>query len=124
MIGFSKEITDFESRAWEFASNAFFLSGGNGKICSKGVCKDYIPNLKLKKGDVVICELDMKLGQASFSINGKTYGIAYKNETLKEGKWYPTVELVYKNDQVTFLNTYTENLKLTTDILQKGSSIL
>jgi len=43
---------------------------------------------------------DAEGGTVSFDLNGFDYGEAYRGEELKEGTWYPTVDLGTSEDSV------------------------
>ena len=54
----------------------------------------------LRSGDVVGMRFDIEEGTVCFDLNGFDYGEAYRGEELKEGSWYPTVDLGTGEDSV------------------------
>ena len=58
---------------------------------------------KLKNGDIIEVIVDRKLGNLSFAINGKNYGIAC-NSIPKEDKLYPVINLYDLNNSIEILN--------------------
>jgi len=57
---------------------------------------------KLKKGDIIEVIVDRKVGNISFSVNGKNYGIAY-SQISKEDALYPIVHINDQNQIVEIL---------------------
>ena len=63
------------------------------------------------------------MGKVKYYLNDKDLGPALQLDKIKEGKWYPTVELVYQGDKVTFVNTIIEDFKMTPKELSTGKTI-
>ena len=57
---------------------------------------------KLKKGDIIEVIVDRKVGNISYSVNGKNYGIAY-SQISKEDVLYPIVHINDQNQIVEIL---------------------
>lgn len=53
---------------------------------------------KIKSGDTISVLLDMVEGTLSFKKNGIYLGVAFKDEELKYGLFYPAVAPVYEDD--------------------------
>ena len=54
----------------------------------------------LRSGDIVGMRFDAEGGTVSFDLNGFDYGEAYRGAELKDGTWYPTVDLGTSEDSV------------------------
>ena len=59
--------------------------------------------MRLKGQDTVGICLDQIAGTIKFIMNGYDFGIAFTNDALKAGKWYPAVAPIYKTDEVVLL---------------------
>ena len=65
--------------------------------------------MRLKGNDTIGICLDQQEGTIKFIINGYDFGVAFENDELKAGEWYPAVAPIYKTDDVTLLQPLAED---------------
>lgn len=99
-LGISKQKLNYNAEFWE--SEAFALNSLQRRLIMKG---DMIKEkyCKLKQGDIIEMIVDTQMGNISFIVHGIHFGIAFHDDTIKSGDFWPAVSLWNLNSGIEFL---------------------
>lgn len=88
-VGIAPEVTDFRQCYFYESQPSFFFQVCHGAKLKDGVRTDgYCEGIE--SGDRCYVMVDMEKGEISLSTDTHNFGVAYQDESLKSGKWYPT----------------------------------
>ena len=88
-IGLAKKLTNFNDLCFYNMKHSFCLNTRDGNINLKQ--QDVKYTRRITDGENVGVYVRISTGEVWFTINGKSQGFAMKSESLKKGKWYPTI---------------------------------